>query len=67
MAELLSTMAQVILGPGYQITFEAIDPDTGDPVDGVIISDIGIGAQDLSVGTSSVVDITPLLVPTSTG
>lgn len=63
MAELLSTMAQVTLGPGYQITFEAIDPVSGAPVTGVVVSNIGIGAEDLS-GTSGPLDDTfPLLLP----
>jgi len=65
MAELLSTMAEVTLGPGYQIVFEAIDPTTGAPVSGVVVSEIAIGAEDIS-GTSSA-DQSPnaLLVPGS--
>lgn len=37
MTALLSTMAQVKIGPGFLIVFEAIDPATNDPVDGVVI------------------------------
>lgn len=60
-------MAQVTLGPGYQITFEAIDPVTGDPVTGVVISNIGIGAEDLSGTGATALSILPLVVPQSTG
>lgn len=60
-------MAQVTLGPGYQITFEAIDPVTGAPVTGVVVSNIGIGADDLSVGTPTVVALTPLLLNQDSG
>lgn len=60
-------MAQVVLGPGYQITFEAIDPVTGAPVTGVVVSNIGIGADDLSAGAASTDDILPLLVPSTSG
>lgn len=42
MAELMSTLAEVTLGPLYEIKFEAIDPDTGDPVTGVLVTDVGI-------------------------
>ena len=48
MTELLSTMAQVTLGPGYLITLDAIDPSSGDEVTGVIVSNIAIGCSDLS-------------------
>jgi hypothetical protein len=58
-------MAQVTLGPGYQIVFEAIDPTDGSPVSGVVVSNIAIGAADGSAGAGSAVDILPLLVPTS--
>ena len=43
-------MAQVTLGPGYQIVFEAIDPTDGSPVSGVVVSNIAIGAADNSGG-----------------
>ena len=41
-------MAQVTLGPGYQIVFEAIDPTDGSAVSGVVVSNIAIGAADMS-------------------
>ena len=67
MAELLSTMAQVELDTGMQITFEAIDPTSGAPVTGVIVSNIAIGADDLSGAlASSIVQGIPLLTDTST-
>lgn len=38
MTALLSTMADVTIGPGYEIVFEALDPTTLDQVAGVVIS-----------------------------
>lgn len=67
MAELLSTMAQVVLGPGFQITFEAIDPTSGAPVTGVVVSNIGIGADDLSAQIGTAQDTFPLLLPLADG
>lgn len=59
-------MAQVTLGPNYQIVFEAIDPASGAPVTGVTISNIAIGAADMS-GSSSQVPLTPLLLNSASG
>lgn len=59
-------MAQVTLGPGYQIVFEAIDPTDGSPVSGVVVSNIAIGAADAATGQASPVDLTPFLLPVAT-
>ena len=65
MAQLQSTMAEVILGPGYQIVFEAVDPVTGDPVSGVVITSSVVGANDVSASTpANPISITPILIPT---
>lgn len=56
-------MAQVTLGPGYQIVFEAIDPTDGSPVSGVVVSNIAIGAADGSGSTGGTLDLTPYLLP----
>jgi len=61
-------MAEVTLGPGYQIVFEAIDPTTGAPVSGVVVSEIAIGAEDMSGdGAPTVITVTPYLLPQSSG
>lgn len=60
-------MAQVTLGPGYQIVFEAIDPTDGSPVSGVVVSNIAIGAADQSGGASNPVSLLPFLLPAATG
>lgn len=68
MAELLSTMAEVTLGPSYQVIFEAIDPVTGAPVTGVVVSNIAIAAEDLTgIDESLVVQGIPLFTDISVG
>lgn len=64
--ELLSTMAQLPLDYQCVVAFEAIDPDTGAPVAGVIISGAVIYGNDLSApgtGTDLASDAVPLLTP----
>lgn len=64
MAELISTMAQVQLTNGCKVSWEAIDPDTGAPVDGVIIRDAVLYGYDLTdTPPPATVDQTPLFVP----
>ena len=58
-------MAQVTLGPGYQIVFEAIDPTDGSPVTGVVVSNIAIGAADATDTTTTPVPGIPLLTDAS--
>jgi hypothetical protein len=65
MAELLSTMAEATLGNGYTIRFEAIDPMTGDPVAGVVVSEAAVQADTRS-GDPVVIgleDLPPLFLP----
>lgn len=66
MAELLSTMAQVPLDVGCRIVFEAIDPDTGAPVTGVVIQNANIYGYNLTPGAGSgqaPADEVPLWLP----
>jgi hypothetical protein len=48
MAQLQSTMASLPLVYNYTAVFEAIDPDTGDPVPGVIVVDPSVYGVNLS-------------------
>lgn len=44
---------QIALDAGYSIVFEAIDPATGLPVAGVVISNVTIYGDDLAAGTNA--------------
>jgi hypothetical protein len=48
MAQLQSTMASLPLIANYTAVFEAIDPDSGDPVSGVIVVDPSVYGINLS-------------------
>lgn len=48
MVELLSTMAQLKLANNVTIKFEAIDPASGDPVSGVVITDAVLYGDNLT-------------------
>jgi hypothetical protein len=64
MTELLSTMAEVTLGPSYKVIFEAIDPTSGAAVTGVVVSNIAIAAEDLTGrAAAGSGDVFPLLLP----
>jgi hypothetical protein len=68
MAELLSTLAQVLLTGGYEVRLEAIDPTTGAAVTGVKVSNFTLYGETtsgaLGDGGSAPVDQTaPEFVP----
>lgn len=64
MAELISTMAQVQLTNGCTVSWEAIDPATGAPVDGVIIRDAVLYGYDLTdIPPDQAPPVAPLWVP----
>lgn len=43
--ELMSTLAELTLGPLFEIKLEAIDPDTGAPVTGVVVTNVAIAVE----------------------
>lgn len=67
MAETLSTMSQVVLNNGCRIVLEAIDPATGNPVSGVVVSAVAIYATDVSPvrGEDDSGEVVPLLTSLS--
>ena len=71
MAELLAPLPNATLIGGMSIVLEALDPTTGNPVAGVIVSDLAIYADtDASAGETvatvelSLPEIGPLWAPT---
>jgi hypothetical protein len=60
MAELIAPLPRATLVNGMVIAFEAIDPTTGAPVGGVIVSDVAIYAngQDLGEEAATTVNVT---------
>lgn len=70
MAELIAPLPRATLVHGMTIAFEAIDPTTGAPVTGVVVSDAAIyananddGPVEVSDVTVTVPDVTPLWTP----
>jgi len=54
----------IVIGDGWTVEWDAVDPNTGASVSGVIISDANVTAADLSVGASGSFDSGPfMLVP----
>jgi hypothetical protein len=41
---IIAPLPEIVLGPGYQVVLEAIDPSTGATVAGVVITDATIYA-----------------------
>ena len=61
---LMAPLPSVVLPPGAQIKFEAIDPTTGAAVTGVTVSNIAILGADLSPSDLSQLEAGPfMLVP----
>ena len=61
---LMAPLPSVVLPPGAQITFEAIDPTTGSAVTGVTVSNIAILGVDLSSSDQAALKAGPfMLVP----
>lgn len=65
MTALLSTMAEVTIGPGYTIVFEALDPTTLDPVAGVVVASATLycDTPDLAPEGSGLSEDVPLYTP----
>lgn len=63
--ELLSTLAEVTLSPGFEIVFEAIDATTGLPVTGVTISNAAVygDVPEAAPGPATFDDTVPLYTP----
>jgi hypothetical protein len=69
-AELIAPLPRAMLAPGMTIAFEAIDPDTGAAVTGVIVSNAAIYTEaadlnesDTSPPTVTVPDVSPRWAP----
>lgn len=63
--ELLSTMAQTTLGPGFSMVFEAIDQITGLVVSGVVINNATVSADTVDAEDQgpTVISVAPQFVP----
>lgn len=71
MAELLAPLAEATLIGGFQIVFEAIDPNTGATVTGVKVSNVAVYGETPDAaaggGGSGGTPAVPLFVPLPNG
>lgn len=61
MADQTAPMPVLEISNNATIRLEAIDPSTGDPVSGVVVSNVAISAIDLSTATATTPPPPPLL------
>jgi len=71
MAELIAPLPRLTLSPGMTIRLEAIDPDTGAPVTGVVVSNLaiygtvgGAAAETDALVEVNLPEVEPLWAPT---
>lgn len=66
--QLLSTLPQITLERNYTVQFEAIDPNTGDPITGVTVNNVSLTTdQAATFAQTDPLDTFPLLLPLADG